>query len=151
MKPFRDFLFESVQAFHGTGANFDIFDMSHGGEATGATNGVLGIFFTTEFKKADELYAGRRGTVIEATITLRNPIRLKGLEYDADASAAVNQAASEYCDKHRDDLTTQDFREYREFLERQGHDGIEVHLHHGDTDYIVFSPAQITNIHKIAP
>ena len=129
--------------YHGTGQDFPTFDLARGGEATGAKNGVLGAFFTTDVVKAGDLYAGRRGTLMEARLKLTNPARFRGQEYENDASATVNSETAAYVEKPLDDLTEDDFREWRDFLIRQGHDGIEVRLHHGETDYIVFNVAQI--------
>ena len=140
-----------VTAYHGTDKAFDTFDPAHGGDTlttnTGAANGVLGVFLTTDTGKADS-YAGRRGRVIEAQLKLTKPLKLRGQEYDADASAAVNVAAADYHDKSTADLTEQDFHEWKDYLIRQGHDGIEVTLFpfrgKSEKDYVVFSSSQIT-------
>lgn len=136
----------TATVYHGTGTNFSTFDLGRGGEATGAKNGVLGAFFTTDLTKAEALYAGRRGTVIQAQLALKHPARFRGLEYDNDASALVNSETAAYVEKPLDDLTEEDFLEWRDFLIRQGHDGIEVKLHHGETDYIVFDAKQVRRI-----
>jgi len=137
---------DPLEVYHGTDRPFGQFDMSRGGDTlqteTGAKNGVLGAFLTTDYGKASALYAGKRGVVLGAYLKIEHPLRLKGGEYEGDASAAVNAAAADYHDKPIDDLTEQDFLDWRDFLTRDGKDGIEVSLYDGEVDYIIFRPEQ---------
>jgi hypothetical protein len=142
---------EPLVVYHGTDRSFSEFDVSHGGNTlstnTGAANGVLGVFFTTDLYKADELYAGKRGHIVEANISLKNPERLRGGEFESDASAAVNEATAQYVGKSVNDLTEQDFIEWKDSLIRQGKDGIEVTLHpyrgKSERDFVIFEPKKI--------
>lgn len=132
---------QPLEVYHGSSHHYSgEVDFSRAGESTNAGNVVLGAFFTDSYMLARDLYAGRRGRVVVAHLAIKNPLRLKGDEYENDAGYELRKEARDYLE--RDPETAEDWLEFKDFLIRQGHDGIQ-YTGGGGRVWVVFRPDQI--------
>ena len=132
--------------YHGTGKAFDTFDPARLGEQTGAGNTAMGFFFAEDYDLARELYAGKRGEVMEVYLSIQKPLRIRDA-WDNDMGAALRIAARDYLD--RDPETAEDWWAFRNYLrDLRGIDGVEFVGYAGDPKYeqrvyLAFEPTQI--------
>ena len=132
--------------YHGTGADFNVFDTNRINQNWGVRGGDLGFYFTPYIEDARE-YAGHatnyksKGRIIEAYLNLKNPLIVE----DDGWGSATLQA----------DLRNGDLKRW---AEDGGHDGIivksmdeEMDDNEVDTVYIAFSPEQIKNTNNQNP
>lgn len=126
--------------YHGTGADFNVFDANRIKQNWGVRGGNLGFYFSPYIEDARE-YAGyatnyeSEGRIIEAYLNLKNPLIVE----DDGWGSAIRQA-----DLRQGDLMR--------WAKEGGHDGIivksmdeEMADDEVDTVYIAFSPEQIKN------
>ena len=131
--------------YHGTSRPIERFDPSLLGSTTDARNTVLGFFFTSDEHHAG-YYAGKRGHVVDAVLRMRKPFQIAVPSNHAAEYNDVGHFLDEYV---RDDLglrtypTAEDFREFKEYLIRQGYDSIIVKQLDGHRVAIVFNANQI--------
>ena len=137
---------EPLVVYHGASTIFDTFDTARSGENTGALNTSAGFFFTNDEAQANS-YVGVRGHRVDAYLNIKNPRKLRGGEFDGDASAAINDAIADYTDKRSTEIDEADVASYVESLKRRGFDGIEVEIDDGSSspllNWVVFNPTQI--------
>lgn len=120
-----------IVVYHGTGSDFEEFDIKRSGE--NYTYGKGAFFFTSKKSKAENYAAlatgdfNNPGKVISAYLNINNPLVLK-------APSAIT--AEDYYDMHT---------EMREEAERNGNDGIIIKSTNGDL-YVVFNNKQIKSV-----
>jgi hypothetical protein len=137
---------QPLVVYHGTGKAFDTFDPARLGEQTGAGNTAMGFFFAEDYDLARELYAGKRGEVMEVYLSIQKPLRIRDA-WDNDMGAALRIAARDYLD--RDPETAEDWWAFRDYLrDLRGIDGVEFVGYAGDPKYeqrvyLAFEPTQI--------
>jgi len=140
---------QPLVVYHGTGKAFDAFDPARLGDQTGAGNTAMGFFFAEDYNLAREMYAGKRGEVMEVYLSIQKPLRIRDA-WDNDMGEALRKAARDYLD--RDPETAEDWQAFRDYLrEMRDIDGVEFTGYAGDPKfeqrvYLAFDPAQIKSV-----
>jgi hypothetical protein len=129
--------------YHGTSAQFSIFDTTRRRTVTGNVTSVWGSFFTPSEGEAQryvhDFHQGK-GHVIPVYLSLQNPYEMKRIEWDRFAMQVFfKQAASQ-------EEAEQNARRFKEELVAAGHDGIVVLGRGFNAEYIAFYPEQIKSI-----
>lgn len=132
-----------VVVYHGTSAEFTVFDKDRSGSNYGYDE--TGFFFTTSREEAEEhadsasWNIGGSQRIQEAYLDIENP-----LEIDAEKEAFNPTGnATAYYDQHEDGITV--------MVQDMGHDGIIVRGRDGADLYIVFEPEQIKSVDNKNP
>jgi hypothetical protein len=137
---------EPLVVWHGTDKGFDVFDPARSGEHTSAGNTAMGFFFAEDYGLARDVYAGRRGVVMEVYLSIQKPLRIRD-KYDNDMGAALRIAAQGYLGHNPE--SAEDWLSFREYLvDMRGIDGVEFTGYADDPRYeqrvfLAFSPTQI--------
>lgn len=120
---------EPLKVYHGTGAEFEEFDLAHSGENYSEGQGAF--FFTNKRSRAENYAAlatgdfNNPGQVMEVYLKIENP-------YTVTAPEAIT--AEDYYDMHSDELLRK--------MDLEGYDGIIIKSNNGDL-YVVSNNKQI--------
>jgi hypothetical protein len=132
--------------FHGRGPGLpaDGFSDDLLGTNTGARNTSLGHFFVNDPYIAESIYAGRRGSVIDASLHMKNPKVIKHAEDVPieDPGLSLDDFTKEYLGL-RHAPTPEDYASLKFSLKMKGHDGIVIKSSDGLEHAIVFEGANV--------
>lgn len=142
-----------IPLYHGTGADFTVFDR----DLAGSHGTYYGAgFYLTPSKENARGYAGDNGNIIESYVNITNPYIPTTDTINEDGSVSFapsfyedfeNRFKDQLPQYWNDDLTNrQKGRVVRNVLQDNGYDGIIV----GDT-YVAFEPEQIKNMDNTNP
>lgn len=123
---------EPLKVYHGTGSEFEEFDLAHSGENYSEGQGAF--FFTNKRSRAENYAAlatgdfNNPGQVMEVYLKIENP-------YTVNAPEALT--AEDYYDMHSDELLRE--------MDLEGYDGIIIKSNGGDL-YVVKDSKQIKSV-----